>query len=167
MENILASLNTFRMKVVHIMANVSWKAEPQAEMILLIILGYVVVILLLMMLHRTLLRRHKRIHENIVLLYDTIRYQLAKAQYGNPNIQDSKGINVVIESKHKNYVVNIDEIHEEILSIEQKLGQKIISEDQRKIIIKKTHKKKITMTFVQLIGRVITLLTAGIYKLFW
>jgi hypothetical protein len=120
-----------------------------------------------MFIHRTLLRRHKRIHENLVLLYDTIRYQLAKAQYGNPTSQDSKGIRVVFEAAHENYLVNIDAIHQEINSIEQKFGQQIISADQRTKIVKQMHKKKIVMIFVQIIGRITTLLTVGIYKLFW
>lgn len=37
-NSIVASLNTFRGKVVHIMANVSGWAEPQAEILLLAIL---------------------------------------------------------------------------------------------------------------------------------
>jgi hypothetical protein len=120
-----------------------------------------------MFIHRKLLRKHKRTHENLVLSYDTIRYQVARAQYGNPAIQDSKGIKVVMESEHENYLANAKAIKEEIFSIEQKLGQKIISDDQWNAITKQTKKKRLLMVFVQLIGRLITLLTVGIYKLFW
>ena len=78
-------------------------------------------VLLLMLIHRRLLRKSKKTQENLVLLYDTIRYQVARAQYGNPSIQDSKGIRVVFESEHENYSANAKAIKEEILSIEQKL----------------------------------------------
>jgi len=149
------------------MANVSGRTEAKAEILLLAILGYIVLILLLMFIHRKLLRRYKRIHENLVLLYDTIRYQVAKAQYGNPSIQDSKGIKVVFESAHDNYLTSNAIIKQEILSMEQKLGQQIVSTDQWKVITKQTKKKKIAKIFVQIIGRFTTLLTVGIYKLFW
>jgi len=167
MENIVAELNIFRWKVVHIMANVSWRAEPEAELLLLVILWYIVLILLLMFIHRKLLRKHKKTHENLVLLYDTIRYQVARAQYGNPASQESKWIKVVMESEHENYLANVAAIKNEILSIEQNLGQQIISADQRTMINKQTKKKKTLMFFVQFIWRLTTLLTAGIYKLFW
>jgi len=149
------------------MANVSGRAEPEAEILLLIILGYIVLIVLLISIHRGLLKKQKKMHENLVFLYDTIRYQIAKAQYGNPSIQDGKWIKVVMESGHKNYPTNIDVIHQEVNSIEQKLGQQITSTDQRTTIIKQTQRKKIVTIFVQLIGRLTTLLTIGIYKLFW
>lgn len=86
----MEQLNIFRSKVVHIMANVSGRAEPEAEILLLIILGYIVLIVLLISIHRGLLKKQKKMHENLVFLYDTIRYQIAKAQYGNPSIQDGK-----------------------------------------------------------------------------
>jgi hypothetical protein len=148
------------------MANVSGRAEPEAEILLLVILGYIVLILLLLFIHRKLLRKQRRIHENLVVLYDTIRYQVARAQYGNPTIQDIKGITVVIQADHKNYVANAKAIKEEIVSIEQKFGQQIISADQRNAINKQAKKKNRFMIFVQLIGRLTTLLTVGIYKLF-
>lgn len=74
-----------------------------------------------MFIHSKLLSKQKHVHENLVLLYDTIRYQVARAQYGNPIIQDNKGINLVIQEDHKNYLKNATTIQEEILSIEQKL----------------------------------------------
>jgi len=112
-----------------------------------------------MFIHRKLLRRQKRIHENLVLLYDTLRYQVARAQYSNPIIQDNKGIKVVIESEYENYLVNAKVIGEEIASIEQKLGQQIITTDQRSLIKKQSKKKNNVTIFVQLIGRLTTLLT--------
>ncbi|MFA6255940.1 MAG: hypothetical protein WC606_02030 [Candidatus Absconditabacterales bacterium] len=166
MSTILNQLNNFRANIVHIMANVSGRAEPEAEILLLVILGYIVLILLLLFIHRKLLRKQRRIHENLVVLYDTIRYQVARAQYGNPTIQDIKGITVVIQADHKNYVANAKAIKEEIVSIEQKFGQQIISADQRNAINKQAKKKNRFMIFVQLIGRLTTLLTVGIYKLF-
>jgi|GEM_PF-1190988 len=149
------------------MANVSGRAEPKAEILLLVILGYIVLILLLMFIHRKLLKRQKRIHENLIFLYDTIRYQVARAQYGNPASQEIKGIKVVMESEHENYLANAATIKNEILSIEQKFGQQIISADQRTAITRQTKKKHRVLFFVELIGRLTTLLTVGIYKLFW
>ncbi len=124
------------------------------------------VLILLIFIHRKLLKIKKRTHEKLVLSYDTLRYQLSKVQYENQNIQDSKGIKIVIDAEQKSYLANKDAIKEEIHSIEQKLGKQIITEDQRKTITKQTHKKKIMTIFVQVIGRVNTLFTIGIYKLF-
>lgn len=166
-NTIVEQLDIFRGKVIHIMANVSGRAEPEAEILLLAIVWYIVLILLLMFIHRKLLKKQKKIHENVVSLYDMIRYQIARAQYSNPAIQDSKWIRVVFESEHENYLANAKAIKEEIFSIEQTLGQQIITADQRKIINKQTKKKNNVNIFVQLIGRFTTLITAGIYKLFW
>ena len=166
-NTIVDQLDSFRVKIVHIMANISGRAEPEAEIVLLVILWYIIFILLLMYIHRKLLRKQKKIHQNLVLLYDTIRYQVARAQYGNPAIQESKWIKVVLESDHKNYLTQAKTIKEEILSLEQKLGQQIISTDQRNVITKQAKKKNTITIFVQLIGWLITLLTVGIYKVFW
>lgn len=166
-NKIVASLNTFRSKIVHIMANVSGWAEPEAEILLLIILGYIVLLLLLLFIHRRLIRKHKKTHENLVFLYDTIRYQIAKAQYENPAAQWIKGIKVVMESEHESYLPNAKEIREEIISIEQKLGQRIISDEQWNTIKRQTKKKAGIKTLMEIIGRFTTLITAGVYKFFW
>lgn len=149
------------------MSNVSGRENAQAEILLLAILWYIVLLVLLMGIHRKLLKKHKRTHENIVALYDTIRYQVARAQYGNEAIQNNKWIDAILTSDHKNYLANATTIQQEILDIEQKLGQQIITDDQRKTINKQTKKKHSVNIFVQLIGWCITGITLGIYKLFW
>ena len=154
-------------RILHIFVNITGLSPELAEIVLLVILGYIVLILLLISIHRKLLKKQKKIQENLVLLYDTIRYQVAKAQYGNPTIQDTKGVNVAIEAEHKNYPANHEAIKQEILSIEQKFGQQIISTDQWNIISKQTKKKKSVNICVQIIGRLTTVLMVGIYKLFW
>ena len=120
-----------------------------------------------MVIHRKLLKKHKRIHENVVALYDTIRYQVARAQYSNPAIQENKWINIIIEADHKNYPAHAAAIKEELLSIEQKLGQQIISADQWITLQKQTKKKNRLNRGIQFIGRIITVLTVGIYNVFW
>jgi hypothetical protein len=166
-NTIVEQLGIFRDKIIHIMANISGRTEPKAEMILLIILGYIVVLLFLLFIHRKLIKRHKRIHEHSIFLYDTIRYQVAKAQYSNPSIQESKGIKVVMESEQENYLANTKAIREEIMNIEQHVGQKIIGDDQRDTISRQTKKKNTAKAFMEIIGRLTTLITAGVYKLFW
>ena len=167
MENVLTSLENFRASIVHIMANISGRENSQAEILLLVILWYIVLLVLLMGIHRKLLKKHKKIHENIVILYDTIRYQVARAQYGNEAIQANKWIDTILTSDHKNYLANATTIKQEILDIEQKLGQHIVTNDQRKVIKKQSKKKHSVNTFVQLIGWFVTGITVGIYKLFW
>lgn len=155
-----------RENIVHIIANISGRENPQAELLLLIILGYIISMILLISLHRKLIIRQKKIHEHLVLLYDTIRYELAKAQYNSPIIQESEGIKKVITTEHKTYLANATTIKQEILAIEQKNGQEIISADQRSIIHKETKKKNILTIVVQTIWWINTLFTVGIYKLF-
>ena len=167
MSKILEQLNDFRTKIVHIMSNITWLAKQQAEIVLIIILWYIVVLLLLILIHRKTLKRYKKTHEHLIFLYDTIQYQVAKAQYGNPSIQEAKGIKVVIEAEKKNYLANAKIIREEIISIEERLGQQIVSKEQRNTIYKKTKKKAWAKAFMEIIGRFTTCITAGIYKLFW
>lgn len=166
-NTLVGQLNIFRWKIVHIMANVSGLAEAEGEILLLVILWYIVVLSLLLFIHRKIIKKQKKIHENIVLLYDTIRYQVSKAQYGNPATQQNKWINLILQSEHKNYLYHTKEIHDEIITIEQQIGQQLVTEAQRKTINKQVKKKKWTYTMMQTIGRGITVITAGIYKLFW
>ncbi len=163
----MEKLSLFREKIVHIMANVSGRAKPDAEIVLLAILWYIVIIVLFVIIHRRILRKHKRLHENIVLLYDTIRYQIAKTQAKNPSIQNNTWIKIVMDSAHQNYLAKAQEIQEEITDMEQKLGEKIITADQRTSIKKQSKAKRTMMLFVQVIGQIVTVLTVGIYKLFW
>ena len=149
------------------MANISGLAEPQAEVVLWVILGYILGISLLIFLHNKLLKKHKKNYEHLTLLYDTVRYTIAKAQYNNSIIQESKWINITIEADHKSYLANTLAIKQEILSIEQQLGQQIISVDQWMTIDEEVKKTKKTMISIQILGRIITVLTVGIYKLFW
>ena len=162
----MENLNAFRGNIVHIIANISGRTEAKAGMILMGILGYIIGILVLIIIHRKITKRHKKIYENLTYLYDMIRYQVTRAQAGNPSIQDNKGIKVVVDVEHQNYLANSIAIKEEISSIEQKIGQQIVSAEQRTVLATQTKKKRVLMLFVQLLWRIITVLTVGIYKLF-
>ena len=156
-----------RNTLIHSIATKSGRWEGQSEAIIVAILGYIVAISLLTWIHRKVLRKNKKIHENIVLVYDTIRYQLAKAQYSNPIIQDSKRIRIITETEHKNYLANQREIKEKIIFIEQSLWQEIVGADQRTKIDKLIQKKKRLTVCTEITGRFITTITVGSYKLFW
>jgi len=166
MQTIVEQLNIFWGSITQSIVSMTGRTEIEIKFRLMIILGYLVVLILLMVIHRRLLKIEKRTHEKLVLSYDTLRYQVAKAQYENPSIQDTKGIKIVIDAEQKNYPANKDAIKEEIQSIEQKLGKQIVAENQRTTITRQTHKKKTMTIFVQVIGRTTTILTIGIYKLF-
>jgi hypothetical protein len=125
------------------------------------------VVVSIIIIHRVLVKKQKNIHEQLVTSYDTIRYQIAKAQYENQSIQDKKGIHIIMEADRKNYPANALAIKKEILSIEQKLGKQIISTNERVIIQSQRNKKRIFTICVQIIGSIITILTIGMYKLFW
>lgn len=165
-ESIIKNFNIFRLNIVHIIANISWREEQKAEIWVLIILGYLVLMLFLIFIHSKLLKKQKKIHENLIILYDTLRYQIAKSQYENRQIQEEKAIKIIMEAKHKDYLVNATEIKEEIISLEGTLGQKILWPEQRITVEKQTKKKNKITFFVQIIWRTSTFLTAGIYKLF-
>lgn len=81
---------SFRVNIVHIVANIIGQSEAQAELRTQVILGYIILLLVLIPLHRKLLQSHKKIHENIILLYDRLRYKVAQTQYRNPAIQEEK-----------------------------------------------------------------------------
>ena len=160
-------MNSFRWTVVHIVANITWRAEIQAERLVLIILGYIFLMLVGIPLHRKVLKIHKKIDEDLVYLYDDLRYKLAKAQYENPSIQGEKWIKVIMETHKENYIENAAIIQQEITAIEQTLWQEIITSDEWRNINKQVKKKKRLLLCVHILGRPITLLTASIYKLFW
>ena len=166
-NSIVEQLHIYRWNTIHIIANVSWQTAANAETRTLIILGYVVLLLLLLFIHSKLLKIQRKTHENVVILYDTVRYQVAKAQYESREVEESKGIQSVIDTEHKNYLSNAKAIKEEILAIEDQLGQEIIPSNQRKTIDEQTKKKNRLTVGVQTIGRIITILTIGIYKIFW
>ena len=166
-NSIVGQLHIYQWNTIHIIANVSWQTAANAETWTLVILGYIVLLLLLLFIHSKLLKKQKRIHENVVILYDTLRYQVAKAQYESREVEENKGIHSVIDTEHKNYLSNAKAIKEEVLSIEDQLGQEIISSDQRKTIDEQTKKKNRLTVCVQTIGRITTVLTVGIYKVFW
>lgn len=163
----METLQLFWWKILHIIVNLSWWSKGQSEIIVLSILWYIVFLFLLLFIHRKIIKKHKKVHENIIFLYDSIRYQVSKAQYGNSAIQQSSGIDIIIKNKHKNYLQHSKEIQEEIDKIEQQLGEKIGTENQQKTINKQIKIKKWTHTAMQIIGRITTVITAGIYKLFW
>jgi len=165
-NSIIEQLNIFRWNSVHSIASTHGWAEQQVELWLLLILGYIVIVLLLMFIHSKLIRRQKKTHENLVILYDTIRYQLARAQYENSSIEGD-WIQIVMDAEHKNYVANAAIIKQEIVSIEKRSGQAIVTDKQRKTIHQQTKKKNRLTIVVNYIGRILTFLTIGIYKLFW
>jgi len=154
-------------RILHIFVNITGLSPELAEIVLIVILGYVLLIVLLISIHRKLLKKHMKIYKDLVLMYDTIRYHVAHTQYGNPSIQESKGIKVMIDAEHKNYLANSEAIKQEILSMEQTLGQQIISSDQWNTVSKQTKKKKSVKIVLEIIGRFTTVITVGIYKLFW
>lgn len=88
-NSIMEPINQARGNIIHIMSNISGRGEPQSEIFLLMILGYIVFLLLLLYIHRKLLKKQKKTHENLVLAYDTIRYQLAKTQYEKSIAQEN------------------------------------------------------------------------------
>ena len=119
--------------------------------------------MLLIITHRLLLNKQKKILENLVTSYDTFRYQIAKVQYKNHSIQDNKGIQVVMESHRRNYPSNAKDIKKEILAIEQKLGQQIITTNERTILHEQTKRKNILTIFVQIIRTITTILLSLIH----
>ncbi|MEI6773268.1 MAG: hypothetical protein WCL18_00060 [bacterium] len=72
-----------------------------------------------------------------------------------------------MEADHKNYPANAATIKQEIVDIQQKIEQEIVSNEQRTIITKQSKNKNTRTILTQLIGRLITIITMGIYKLFW
>jgi len=137
------------------------------ELLLIGIFWYTTIVFFLIAIHRKIITTNKKTHEDLILLYDNIRYHIAQKQYQNPTIQNTKAIKIPIESQQKNYLANTKAIQEEVLAIEQTLGQTIVSEEQWNTIYKITKKQKRTRQQKQTIGRLITLITGGIYKLFW
>jgi len=166
-NTIVEGLNSFRWTSVHMIANTGGRTEPQTATWIVIMLWYGGVLILLIYIHRKILQKQKKIHEHLVFLYDTIRYQVAKAQYGTNTIPEGKGIKIAMEADHKNYPANAATIKQEIVDIQQKIEQEIVSNEQRTIITKQSKNKNTRTILTQLIGRLITIITMGIYKLFW
>lgn len=164
---ILSQTTLYREKILHIIANISGLSEANAEIRTLSILWYIVAIILLCVFHKKLIKIQTTYKQKIVELYDTIRYQVAKAQYATPSIQVTPGIKIIMNAEHKTYEANAQAIQQEIKTMEQLSGTTIITEEQRTILGKQISKKRKISTIVSIFGRCITTITAGIYKLFW
>lgn len=118
-QNIIGQMSILRWDVVYNITNATGRTSSQAERSIGIAI-YIIVIFLLRNIHRNLVKKQKRIHTDLILLYDTIRYQLAKAQYSNISIQGIPGITNAMTAEHKNYIANAQAIKTEIVDIEQK-----------------------------------------------
>jgi predicted anti-sigma-YlaC factor YlaD len=94
-----------------------------------------------------------------------ILYQANKAQHENPLIQGESCIQTISQSAHKNYDANAAAIQNQIHTREQKLGTTIIPPQQWSLITKQSKTKHRYLQRSHLIGRLLTILTVGIYKL--
>ncbi|MEI7919457.1 MAG: hypothetical protein WCH65_04600 [bacterium] len=164
---ILDQISLSRKRIIHIVANVSGQTETHAELRTISIAGYVIVLICLLSIHKKLIKKQTIYKQKIVELYDTIRYQVAKTQYATPSIQATPGIKTIMDAEHKTYEANTQAIQQEIKTMEQLAGSTIITEDQRVTIEKQISRKRRFSIIVNIFGRCITIITAGVYKLFW
>lgn len=139
---ILSQATLYREKVLHIIANISWLTEANAEIRTLSILGYIVALILLCVFHKKLINIQTTYKQKIVELYDTIRYQVAKTQYATPSIQATPGIKIIMNAEHKTYEANTQAIQQEIKTMEQLSGTTIITEDQRATVERQVSKRE-------------------------
>ncbi len=130
------------------------------------IFGYIIIIGIGIIIHRKTLSIQKRNYKNSITLYDTIRYEVAKQQYLHPSSTSHQGILRIFQESNPQYNRLHSIIKEEITAIEDSIQQKIISEQQRNEL-EKINKKYQKYTKLQnIIWRILTILTVGIYKLF-
>ncbi|MEI7557348.1 MAG: hypothetical protein WCJ45_00370 [bacterium] len=110
--------------------------------------------------------KQKKTQESLVMLYDTIRYQLAKEQYANPAFQNIKGIASIIESDHKQYTAHAKAIQDEITAREDKEGHEIVKVEIRNMIEKKSKQQERLGKSKRKLSLALTILTLGIYRIF-
>ena len=124
-------INQFGAQIVHIVSNVTGLASERAQVLCLIIVAYLIVLIALIIVQKQLRARLRTRLIDLTRLYDTLRYQVAKAQYASPNMKQAPGVSALLSEKNPDYLHHTDSIHEEIQKIEQEIGSKIISDEQR------------------------------------
>ena len=152
--------------ILHIFVNVTGLPSATAEIVLWIILWYIVGLIILIPLHKALARLLRKRKEVLTWEYDTLRYLVAKAQKQSWVASTNKGITVLFDTTHPDYLHHHDIIRSEITNIETSLWTKIIDDAQRATIEKKQKRYTGLHSIVNIYGRFLSIVTVLIYRLF-
>ncbi len=166
LDSIREQLSPARSSFVNIIADAGGREVWQTEIRTWAAITYLFIMIILISIHRRLIKWRKYANEQLVLMYDTIRYQVAKGQYEHQTAKENRGIRIIRKASKKTYAANWAAIKQEIIAIEQTTGVQIVSTEQWNKVWSLTRKTKRYAWYTNIIGRLLTLATAGIYKLF-
>lgn len=124
--------------------------------------------------HRRILRSLTKIKQSLVKEVDEVIYLLAKAQYQSKISKQVLGgdphfamMQEMFKSGNFEYLENIEVIRTLISKIQQLINIPVVADTQRARVGEYQKKLKRRNILSKVVGSGITLLTLGIYKLFW
>lgn len=153
-------------RILHIFVNVTGLTPETALIVLLVIIWYIILLIILIPIHKALVRLLKKRKEKLTREYDTLRYLVAKAQKQSTATTESRWIKVLFDNAHPDYLRQHVEMKSEILNMETNLWAKIIDDVMRAEIEKKQKKYRKLKTIVNVYGRIVSVITVLVYKLF-
>ena len=155
-----------RNQIINTISNMIWWTNTQTQLVGLRGSGYIVSMLILIPIHRIFIKKHHICHQQIIQRYDHLRYQVAKIQQTHSGVSPETEIIKLINTPHASYLSATQAIQQSIITQEQNLGITIIPEHERNYIHKQLRKKHRLQQWKNIIGRIISIVTCGIYKLF-
>ncbi|MCF7835008.1 hypothetical protein K9M48_03040 [Candidatus Gracilibacteria bacterium] len=129
---------------------------------------YISLLILLGFIHTLTQKYYKKSKQNFFYECDYIIKQLATFQYQNKknNNINIQLVKTIFDSQSKDYFKEAKNIKIKIKEIENNINQNLIENKQRSKFQKHYKKTKRLMIFSNTIGRIITILTIGTYKVF-
>ena len=171
MENAKIIIN----QIINYVSNLTWFDYNISKWIFLALITYIVFIFVFLFIHKWLLKKTNKIKWKLDELYDQIWYEISIVMYdfnqeAKKNWQENKLIywaKSIIWLEKNDYISNRKKIFEDIKKLETYIWKKMISEELIKTI--NWYQKKLSNTDLiqKMIWWILTILTIGIYKLFW
>lgn len=151
-----------------------WADWNMGIFVWILILCYFFLFLILIPIHRKICKTFNQYQQQLVKSVDEIIYLIAKFQkdaniskkalWWDPHFAMMKEI---FKNGNFQYLGNIDVIKETTKKVEMIFQRQITSDEQRKTILKLEKKMKRKERQKNIIWRICTCFTLGIYKLFW
>lgn len=169
----IQSVQTYIDQIVQYVAGLIWLDYNTTQLILLWVITYIVFIVIVVLIHKWFLRRGTKIKALCTRKYDELRYLASTNMYKFNKEMKAQwkenqlvyGAKSIIWLENKNYIANKQKIFGDLAKLEWYIGKSIVSSELKNEIV--VLDKKITTNHLsqKVVGRILTILTLGIYKL--
>lgn len=164
---------TYVDQIINYFSSLIWLDYNTTQLILLWVLTYIVFIIVVWLIHKWFLKRGNNIKALCTRKYDELRYLASTNMYKFNKEMKTQGkenqlaywAKSIIWLEKKNYIANKQKIFGDLAKLEWYIGKSIVSNELKTEIA--VLDKKITNNHLsqKVVGRILTMLTLGIYKL--